>query len=178
MAMHDYKEEDSNDAPPSPISTIETSTRSDSLTYKTIVSDKLKSQPPKSQWKHLFAFTTWSHAGPLVAALASSALTAGLKTLLPVILGQVFNVIGDYGMGTRNSSDTLASISKWSIVLITIGVGNWMANSAFLALWITFGELQANNVRHEIFQSLLSKDMAWFDSQLDGISSLLVRIQT
>lgn len=176
--MHGSKEEDHKDTPLSPISVIEASTANDLATEKPTTPDNLISQPPKSQWRHLFAFTKWSHAGPLAAALASSALTAGLKTLLPVMLGQVFNVIGEYGMGTRDSASTLASISQWSIILIGIGIGNWMASSAFLALWITFGELQANNVRHETFQSLLSKDMAWFDSQHEGISSLLVRIQT
>lgn len=176
--MHDFKEQDSKEIPQTPISAIETSIGNDPELERIITSDNLISQPPKSHWKHLFAFTKWSHGGPLAAALASSAVTAGLKTLLPVMLGQVFNVIGDYGMGTRDSASTVAGISKWSIILIGIGVGNWMANSAFLALWITFGELQANSVRQETFESLLSKDMSWFDSQDQGISSLLVRIQT
>lgn len=136
------------------------------------------SQPAKSSWKHLFAFMRWTHAGPLFAALVASGVTAALKTVLAVVLGLVFDIIGDYGLGERSSSSTLSGISRWSIILVGIGIGNWVANSTFLALWITFGELQASSVRHGTFNSLLSKNMAWFDSQEQGISSLLVRIQT
>ena len=177
--MRNSKGQSSEDISQSPTSDANyTSRASASESEHIVTSDNLISQPEKSQWKHLFAFTRWSHAGSLAAALASSALTAGLKTLLPVILGQVFDVIGDYGIGARDSESTIAAISKWSVILIGVGVGNWMANSAFLALWITFGELQANSIRRETFESLLSKEIAWFDAQDQGISSLLVRIQT
>ena len=145
---------------------------------KTTEAETTISPPARSSWKHLFAFMRFPHTGPLLAALLASAATAGLKTALAVVLGEIFDVISDYGLGERSSSGTLSAISRWSVILVGIGVGNWMANSAFLALWIIFGELQATSVRQGIFESLLSKDMAWFDSQEEGLSSFLVRIQT
>jgi ATP-binding cassette subfamily B (MDR/TAP) protein 1 len=59
-----------------------------------------------------------------------------------------------------------------------MGIADWVASTALLLLWIIFGELQANSARKVIFESLLSKKMSWFDSLDQGISSLLVRIQT
>lgn len=135
-------------------------------------------QPSKPSLKNLFLFTTVSHAWPLFAAVVASALTAGFKTVLSVVLGEIFDIIGYYEAGTRQGDDTLHAVSKWSAILIGLGVGNLISNAAFLALWVIFGELQASSVRHGIFNSLLSKNMGWFDSQEHGISSLLVRIQT
>src|SRR5687768_1508338 len=43
----------------------------------------LKVQDPsevKGRWKHLFAFTRWSHAWPLAAAMVATVIAAGLKT--------------------------------------------------------------------------------------------------
>ncbi|KAG9258369.1 P-loop containing nucleoside triphosphate hydrolase protein [Emericellopsis atlantica] len=135
-------------------------------------------QPKKSSWKHLFSFTKWSHAGAISWAFLATAITAGLKAALPVLLGETFNVISDYGMGFINGTEATSRMSRWCLVLIGVGAGNWAANSAFLALWVIFGELQANAARHDIYQSLLKKDMTWYDSQSQGISSLLSRIQT
>ncbi|KAF7561460.1 hypothetical protein G7046_g2685 [Stylonectria norvegica] len=132
----------------------------------------------KAGWRHLFVFANKAHVGPALAALVATAMTAGLKTVLSVVLGKVFDVIAKYGNGSLNSADTLSEISKWCLVLTGLGIGNWLASTAFLSLWIVFGELQASSVRHKTFKSLLSKNMTWFDSQTEGISSLLVRIQT
>jgi ATP-binding cassette subfamily B (MDR/TAP) protein 1 len=134
-------------------------------------------QPVKSSWKNLFLFTKTAHAFPLTGALLASALTAGFKTVLAVILGRVFDIIAGYGNGTLSSSKAVSEMSKWSLVLFGMGIGYWLANSIFLALWVVFGELQADSVRKDLFGNLLARDMAWFDSQSDGISSLLVRIQ-
>jgi ATP-binding cassette subfamily B (MDR/TAP) protein 1 len=145
--------------------------------------DSLNSNPPaqqaaKSSWRQLFLFTRKSHSGALIAALIAAAFTAAFKTVLAVILGKIFDVIAGFGNGSLSKSETLSDISMWSLVLLGLGIGNWIASTAFLALWVVFGELQACSVRRDMFASLLSKDMAWFDAQTEGISSLLVRIQT
>jgi ATP-binding cassette, subfamily B (MDR/TAP), member 1 len=132
----------------------------------------------RGSWKHLFAFTRWSHAWQLLAALLATAATAALKTVLAVFLGKIFDVIADFGSGHTNGDDALKQVSQWCMILVGIGAGNWLANTAFLALWIVFGELQAHSARHDIFLALLGKDMEWFDLQQQGVPSLLVRIQT
>ncbi|RSL43225.1 hypothetical protein CEP53_011802 [Fusarium sp. AF-6] len=135
-------------------------------------------QAAKSSWRQLFLFTRKSHTGTLIAALIASAFTAAFKTVLAVILGKIFDVTAGFGNGSLSRSETLSDISMWSLVLLGLGIGNWIASTAFLALWVVFGELQASSVRKDMFVGLLAKDMAWFDAQTEGISSLLVRIQT
>ncbi|KAF5983553.1 ABC transporter [Fusarium bulbicola] len=135
-------------------------------------------QDVKSSWKQLFLFTRRSHSGALIAALLAAGFSAGFKTVLSVILGKVFDIIAGFGNGSLSGDEALSQVGRWAIVLVGLGIGNWIASTTFLALWVIFGELQACSVRQDIFASLLSKDMAWFDSQSEGISSLLIRIQT
>ncbi|KAH6609033.1 hypothetical protein Trco_002379 [Trichoderma cornu-damae] len=135
-------------------------------------------KPLRSSFKHLFCFTRWTHAGPLVAAFAAAAAFAAVKSVYSVILGKIFDVVSDFGAGHRSSTETLHRISHWGLILLGLGIANWLVSAAFLSLWIVFGELQANSARQDIFDSLLSNKMSWFDSLDQGISSLLVRIQT
>ncbi|KND93820.1 Alpha-factor-transporting ATPase [Tolypocladium ophioglossoides CBS 100239] len=140
--------------------------------------DPIQHPQTKASWRSLFAFTKRPHAGVLFAAVVASAVTAALKTVLAIFLGRIFDVIADFGNGSQTGDGALKDVSKWCLVLIGLGFGNWLANTAFLSLWIAFGELQADSVRHDIFNSLLARDLAWFDTLNQGISSLLVRIQT
>ncbi|VUC20075.1 unnamed protein product [Clonostachys rosea] len=132
----------------------------------------------KPSWRMLFEFTRWSHAAPLATALLASAAVAGFKASLSVILGRIFEIIAEFGAGSRSSESSMAGITRWALILVGLGVGNSIAHSVFLTFWIIFGELQAQSARHRMFNCLVSKEMAWFDVQEEGISSLLIRMQT
>lgn len=135
-------------------------------------------KPQRSSSKHLFSFTRWNHAGVLIAAVVASAAFASIKSVQSIILGKIFDVVSNFGAGHRSGNETMDQISHWGLILLGMGIGNWAASTAFLALWSIFGELQANSIRQGVFQSLLSKKMSWYDSLDQGVSSLLVRIQT
>lgn len=137
-----------------------------------------QAQPLKASWRHLFLFTRKTHIGPVSSALLAACLTGGFKTVLSIILGKIFDIIADFSNGKIDGNTAVSSISRWCLILLGLGIGNWISSTAFLALWIGFGELQANGVREEVYASLMAKEMTWYDSQTEGISSLLVRIQT
>ena len=145
-----------------------------SSTDRQATDSKLK----RSSFKRLFSFTRWNHTRPLIAAVIASAAFASIKSVQSIILGSIFDVVSDFGAGHRSGSETMDKISHWGLILLGMGVANWVSSTAFLALWIIFGELQANSARQGIFESLLSKKMSWYDSLDHGVSSLLVRIQT
>jgi ATP-binding cassette, subfamily B (MDR/TAP), member 1 len=134
--------------------------------------------PATASVKHLFAFTKRQHAGTLSTAIVAAIVTGGLKTTLAVVLGKIFEVIAQFGAGMLEDRQALSQVSTWCVVLCALGGGVWLSNASFLALWITFGELQAKSVRNLVFGSVLGKEMAWFDTQSNGIASLLVRIET
>lgn len=132
----------------------------------------------KATWISLFAFTQRAHVRVLLAAILASGATAALRTVLAVFLGRIFDIIASVGSGHRSGHSAFEAVSRWCLFLIGLGLCNWLANAAFLALWILFGELQADAARRRVFQSLITRDLAWFDMLDQGTSGHLVRIQT
>ncbi|XXH05295.1 hypothetical protein Hte_011720 [Hypoxylon texense] len=128
--------------------------------------------------KHLFAFTTRQHFGPLAAGLVASLFLGALRTSLSILMGKIFAVVADFGSGKLSGPDTLAQVSSWCAILTLTGGAGWLVNFAFTFSWTVFGELQARNIRRMTFYALLKKDMSWFDLQENGIASLLVTTQT
>ncbi|TQW08264.1 ABC a-pheromone efflux pump AtrD [Cordyceps javanica] len=131
----------------------------------------------RPKWKHLFAFTTRHHLCTLCAAGISSAGTAALRTTLSIILGRVFDTITDIGNDRINVSVALSTVSRYCIVLVTMGVAQWAINSAFLAFWIMFGQLQGKRIRQALFPALMSMQRAWIDSLPHGITGLVASVQ-
>ena len=132
---------------------------------------------PKPSWSHLFVFINRRHAGLVVPAITAAMAVAGAKTFYAIVLGKIFDIVSGFGAGRLNGDETLAGVGKWCVVLTAVGGGIWVANTAFMALWVIFGEVCAKSARDTLFAALLRKDMAWFDAQGDGLSSMLVRIQ-
>lgn len=128
--------------------------------------------------KELFRFTTKEHYTCLLAALLTSCLVAAFKTGLAIVLRRVFDIIADFAAQKMDPNQTLSSVSRWCIILVLLGVGVCLANTAFLCLWLAFGELQAANSRKTTFSTLLSFENSWFDVLPHGTASLLVGIQT
>ena len=135
-------------------------------------------QSSKPTWKHLFAFTEPSHAPVLVTAVFTSCCSAALKSSLAIVLGKIFDIVAEFGNGQKDSHDTLADVSRWCLILVLMGIGVWGVNAAFLAFWLTFGDLQAKSVRKSLFNSLISLRNTWFDLLPQGTASLFINIQT
>ncbi|KAJ6788086.1 hypothetical protein PWT90_02533 [Aphanocladium album] len=136
---------------------------------------ELLNERPK--WRHLFSFTTKQHIHYLGGALLTSAGTAALRTGLAVILGKVFDIVTSLGNGQISGSKALLRVSWYCILLASLGVAQWIINSAFLALWIIFGELQATNIRQSLFSGLMKMEQAWADSLPHGTTGLVASIQ-
>ncbi|PFH62328.1 hypothetical protein XA68_14055 [Ophiocordyceps unilateralis] len=135
-------------------------------------------QQSKTSWRSLFAFTARGHSHVLLGAVLASLAVAALQTILAIILGRIFEIVAGLGNGVQSGHEALEAVSRWCLVLLGLGFANWFSNSVFLGLWVAFGEMQADAGRRRVFESLLAKDMAWFDRLEQGMSGLLSRIQT
>lgn len=130
-----------------------------------------------STWRHLFAFTKRQHTFSLALAVLAAACAAGAKTSYAIFLGKVMDVVTPLGAGTSSKDSAMASVSFWCAILTAVGAAAWVFNSAFMAAWVIFGELVTKNARDTLFTNLLYKDMAWFDGQDEGVSSVLSSMQ-
>ena len=132
----------------------------------------------RPRWKSTFAFTTKSHLAVMVPAWLLSMIAGGIKPSLSIFMGFIFDDIAHYVAETSNYSLLIRNISKWCIALTGLGLAACLVNGGFFALCLIFGELQAKNARERLFAGLLKREMQWYDLRKDGISPVLIRIQT
>lgn len=144
---------------------------------ETIKQDTHPSPFPKATWRHVFAFTERHHTGTLVLAVAAAACAAGVKISNAVFLGKFLDIDTSLGNGTTSPETATANVAFLCLVFTALGVAAWIFNWAFMTAWIIFGELTAKSARETVFTNLLYKDMTWFDSQKEGVSSALSSIQ-
>lgn len=136
-------------------------------------------QTPSSQatWRHIFAFTEQRHTGALILASVAAACAAGVKVSHAVFLGNFIDIDTSLGNGTMTTETAAAQVASLCIIFTVLGAASWISNWAFMTAWIIFGEYTAKSARETLFNNLLYKDMAWFDSQEEGVSSALSTIQ-
>ncbi|KAF9876977.1 ABC a-pheromone efflux pump [Colletotrichum karsti] len=135
-------------------------------------------QQDVATFKHLFAFMQWRHGGFLALAIVAACACAAIRTVYAIALGQVFQIITDYGSGIASPPDTLSQISKWCSIICYLGVGALIANSILMTTWVIFGELQARSAREATFHDLLYQKVSWYDGQPEGTPGMLVRIES
>jgi ATP-binding cassette subfamily B (MDR/TAP) protein 1 len=150
----------------------EVSSRPDSSAAGTEDSDA------KPTWKCMFVFTARRHLIVMIPAWICSMTAGVIKPSMAIFMGFIFDDIAKYVAGSSNYSHMIGSISKWCIVLTGLGLGSCLANGGFFGLWLVFGESQAKQARERLFTGLLRREMEWYDLRKDGISPVLIRIQT
>ena len=128
-------------------------------------------------WKALFGFTTKKHLPVLSGALLSAVIAAATLPLFAIIYGLIFHQYTEYGAGNIDSGTLLSSVTTYCIILTGIASLNWIANSFYFFFFLTFGELQARSARNRIFDVLIKRDMAWYDTRETGIAALLPAVQ-
>lgn len=132
----------------------------------------------KPSWRSLFAFTTQKDASNITVALLSTIASSLLKPAAAIFFGNIFSQLTKYGAGDTTVDEAVQQVSKWCAALAILGLAVWLVEGVFLSSWMGFGERQAKAVRERMFTGLLDKDMEWYDLQKDGISTLVIRIQT
>ncbi|RFU34537.1 hypothetical protein B7463_g1772, partial [Scytalidium lignicola] len=128
--------------------------------------------------RSLFEFTTRSHISSLAAAIIFTIIAGIVKPAGAIFFGKIFSSLTAFADGSSDAHDTLHNVSTWCIGLGVLGGTLWLFLGLFLSSWMVFGELQARSVREQMFIGMVHKEMEWYDLLDDGISSLMVRIQT
>jgi ATP-binding cassette subfamily B (MDR/TAP) protein 1 len=138
--------------------------------------DSSDTQSPS--WKHLLSFTTRRHLQCAIPAVFFSTI-AGLA--LPVnsyLIGKIFGAFSKYGTGELNATEFKHEVSRLNVYTVILGSGSWLCNSLGITLWLIFGDLQARSARTRLFDSMIDRDIAWFDKRQDGADALVSRLLT
>ncbi|KAF6231907.1 hypothetical protein HO173_009744 [Letharia columbiana] len=131
-----------------------------------------------ASWRSLFNFTSKWDTPPLLLALIFSIAAGIIAPALAVFLGKIFDLFTNFGAGEISGSDLLKKVSANAIVLVALGTASGLLHAGYFTVWLVFGELQAKHVREMLFDSMLEKDMGWYDMRTDGIDTLVSRLQT
>ncbi|KAF2868020.1 multidrug resistance protein-like protein 2 [Massariosphaeria phaeospora] len=131
----------------------------------------------KVGWKALFGFTTKQHLPVLSIAFFTATVSALTLPAMAVLYGLMFRQFAEFGSGKIAGDVLLRNISKYCIYLTGVVSLNWLSNSIYFAMFLTFGELQARSARDRMFNALIQKDMAWYDTRQSGVAAFLPAIQ-
>ncbi|KAF2703921.1 P-loop containing nucleoside triphosphate hydrolase protein [Pleomassaria siparia CBS 279.74] len=129
-------------------------------------------------WKAIFSFTTKKHIPLLVAAVFFATISALTLPSFAVLYGLIFREFASFESGQITSDDLLRNATKCCLYLTGIAAINCVSNSFYFVTYLTFGELQARSARNRIYNGLLRKDMAWYDTRESGITAFLSSLQS
>lgn len=131
-----------------------------------------------SNWFCLLNFLIWNDLPVLITALSLSIASGIIVPTLALFTGKIFDVFTKFASRSIDGSQLMTQINNYEVALVGLALASGILNAAFFSSWITFGELQARRAREHSFKTLLTKDMAWFDSEKTGAHGLSVRMQT
>ena len=131
----------------------------------------------KASWSSLFFFTRTKHAPAALLAVLTAFCAGILVPAFAIFLGKVFNSFIDSGSGAIENSQLHREVKGTCFVLIGLAAATWILDGSYYASWIAFGELQANNARETMFDSLVVKDLAWYDTKMEGVGGFFVQVE-
>ncbi|KAF2177036.1 P-loop containing nucleoside triphosphate hydrolase protein [Zopfia rhizophila CBS 207.26] len=131
----------------------------------------------RAGWEALFGFTTKKHLPVLCGSIFFTATAALTLPALAVMYGLIFNQFANYGSGKISGGQLLRNVSKYCTYTTAVAALNWLTNSIYFMLALTFGELQARSARDRIFNALLKKTIEWYDTRKSGIGAFLPALQ-
>ena len=134
-------------------------------------------QAIKARWWSLFNFTSKLHTVCLTLAILLSVVSGAIIPTLAVLLGKLFDTFTAYGAKHTSGPDLLTQASELAVALIALGSASGILNGLYFTSWVIFGELQAKSASEELFDGMVDKDMAWYDTHTTGIETLISRLQ-
>ncbi|KAK5090510.1 ATP-dependent permease [Lithohypha guttulata] len=129
-------------------------------------------------YRVVFSFNRPGHLFVLIPAVLLAALSGTIKPAMSILTGHFFTSFAQYAAGTIDAQVMTNSTRSIVYAFIVVAAITWLAKAAVCTTWITYGEMQAAAVREDLFSALIVRDLAWFEAQEAGVSSLLSRIHT
>ncbi|KAF8245217.1 P-loop containing nucleoside triphosphate hydrolase protein [Wilcoxina mikolae CBS 423.85] len=114
----------------------------------------------------------------LSTALFLSTISGFVLPGMSILLGSIFGAFAGFGSGALEPGEFMARVTNYITYLTLLGCASWLLNGAFFASWLWFGELQAKAAREKLFDSLIDKEIGWFEERKDGVSAMLSKGQT
>jgi len=123
-------------------------------------SQSKEEQIPQISYFKLYSFATKQDWLLIFIGSIASIANGTAFPLYSILFG---NIADEFGPG--NSADAVVdAAAKISLKLMGVGIGVIIASYVSISCWMIAGERQAIRIRKQYFKSLLSQDIAFFDS--------------
>ena len=108
----------------------------------------------------------------MLPAIISSLASGGIAPFMTLVVGQTFDAFAHFPAFSQATSEQkqalLHQVGLSCLELIALAVGSIALGSITSCLWIWVGEMNAMSVRRAVYQSVIAKDLIWFDLHLDA----------
>lgn len=126
---------------------------------------------PVPSTKLLFSFLTPRRKLVLLTpAILSSVATGAIAPLMTYAVGQSFDAFAAFPLTPnppQSAKDALLrGVGIAAIELVALGVSALVMSSVTSSLWISTGEHNVVELRRLVYQSVVNKDMSWFDLRM------------
>lgn len=127
-------------------------------------------QPPRPTNRLLFRFVNRSDIlYNLIPGFVLALISAGIPPIMTLLIGYAFAAFTEYpldpSLATPEQKHKLISdVSRFCLYLTLSGLGIWVLEALMGVFWARFGELAAHRVRRQVYDSVMAKDMGWFDA--------------
>ncbi|KAF9237819.1 P-loop containing nucleoside triphosphate hydrolase protein [Melanogaster broomeanus] len=126
---------------------------------------------PPPTIKLLFSFLTPRRKLVLLApAIASSIAAGGVAPFMTYVIGQSFNAFAAFPLTPnppQSAKDALLhGVGRAALQLVALGVGALLMSSVTSSLWIWTGEYNVVELRKQVYQAVVHKEMEWFDRRM------------
>ncbi|KAJ8717438.1 hypothetical protein PYW08_005837 [Mythimna loreyi] len=130
----------------------------------------------KFDWEKFFNYLR-PHKWLLLAAVASALVVAFLNVYIPMLLGEVVNVLAN--QRNNPSANFMQQIKMPALKLFGLYLAQAFFTFMYIHLLSKVGERVAAQMKQELFESILKQDMSFFDQERTGelVNRLTVDVQ-
>ncbi|TID13263.1 hypothetical protein CANINC_004949 [Pichia inconspicua] len=118
-----------------------------------------------------FYFFRKSDIWLLVPALIANALCAATDVANTILVQRLFSALTDFQIGKYSSKYDFLHQITWPVAgIVLVGLGSTLLGWAETSLFTYLGERQQVRCRHQLYESLLARDLSYFQTteNLDG----------
>ncbi|KAG8631462.1 hypothetical protein KVT40_000602 [Elsinoe batatas] len=137
-------------------------------------SDKIAEAP--IPYRAILTFTNRSHTTILVVGITAAIIKGVAGPAGALLTGKIFGALSGYRPGVKTAESLIASVRQNVLYLLVVAGASFFVHFIFFTAWVIFGERQAKEARHQLFNALLKQEVAWFDCRKEGPSAMLPRL--
>ncbi|OAL23986.1 hypothetical protein AYO22_06010 [Fonsecaea multimorphosa] len=129
------------------------------------------------RWRSIFNFTAKAHLSVLLPAVILSSAAGCLQPAMAFFFGKFFDTFSDFAAGKTDGSTFMERSLGSLYALLGVAAATFFFKGILFSLWLVFGEMQARRIRELLFQSLLDREIEWYEARTTGVGTLLNRFQ-